>query len=124
MQTSRSYLKDRVKDQTIIQTYINDKSVIQSFVEVNEFGEAKEVEEPVFDMDGEGEHGIQATGELEKSKLEETKKEEIGELKEAEGEGEIEKEQTPHEDTVSEQAIHLIKRQDLSVTKITGNGEA
>jgi len=124
LQTSRSYLKDRVKDQTIIQTYINDKSVIQSFVEVNEFGEAKEVEEPVFDMDGEGEHGIQATGELEKSKLEETKKEEIGELKEAEGEGEIEKEQTPHEDTVSEQAIHLIKRQDLSVTKITGNGEA
>jgi hypothetical protein len=82
LQTSRQFLKDRIKDGQIIQTYLHDKSVIQSFIEANEFGKEKENDDNLEeDQPDEAEEGIYY------------------------------------------QAVHLIRRQDMSVTKVTQDGE-
>ena len=123
LQTSRSYLKDRIKDETVIQTYLNDRSVIQSFIEVNQFGTAQEIEEPDFNMEGEGELAQERTEELKQDTKEETKQNKTKEGVEAEGEHNTE-ELPQQEEGPSHQAVHLIFRQDLSVTKISSDGEA
>ena len=85
--TSRKYLSNRVKDGQIIQTYLNDKSVIQSFIEVSEFG-----------ADTKGMGSAHPTDEAKTF------------------------ENIPS-DSQFMQAVHLIRRQDLSVTKVTSEGE-
>ena len=115
LQTSRSFLMDRIKDGQIIQTYLHDKSVIQSFVEVNEFGDTKQElsEEPQFELDGTEE--IHAEG---------TNEQEVQDLSNEETKNEEQLQETPvPEDTSSFQGVHLIRRQDLSVTKVTSDGE-
>lgn len=93
LQTSRIFLKDRIMNGQIIQTYLHDKTVIQSFVEVSEFGQTKDGE-PNIDLNDEAEGTNQ----------------EVIEGQDAEG---------PYC-----QAVHLIRRQDMSVTKVTQDGEA
>lgn len=105
--TSRTYLKDRVRDNQIIQTYLHDRTVIQSFVEVNEFGDPKQETEPFHDMEG-NEDAKQTTEGQEHT----------------EGAGTQEAQNTNHQEGFSFHAVHLIRRQDLSVTKITSEGEA
>lgn len=104
LQVTRQYLKDRARDQRVIQTYLHDKTVIQSFVEESlmgghEFGEAAH---NMHDMEGTGEHHMEGSGIPE---------------------GDMEDPQHHDEGTYS-QAVHLIRRQDLSITKITSDGEA
>lgn len=113
LQTSRVYLRDRIHDGRLFQTYLHDKSVIQSFIEINEFGNphkevshiegTEEVKDapPEGDMEGTGEHatGENATGEHPPQ------------------------EASHHEEGPYLQTVHLIRRRDLSVTKITNDGE-
>lgn len=85
--TSRKYLSNRVKDGQIIQTYLHDKSVIQSFIEVSEFG----AETKGMDTEHQTE--------------------------------EVKTSDNIQSDSQFMQAVHLIRRQDLSVTKVTSEGE-
>lgn len=99
LMTSRNFLKDRVKDQQIIQTYLHDKTVIQSFIEVNEFGKAKQDFEFGHHTEGNAASHHEGTGQQTHQTQEE-------------------------EDSPYYQAVHLIRRQDMSVTKVTSDGEA
>jgi hypothetical protein len=114
LQTTRAFLRDRVKDGQIIQTYVHDKTVIQSFVEVNEFADANNELSDGHNLDMEG--------------IDEIKPEGTQEIH-GEGEHETMKEGSKmnsnfhNEPEMFYQAIHLIRRQDMSVTKITSDGE-
>jgi hypothetical protein len=71
----------------MIQTYLNDKSVIQSFIEVSEFlADSK---------------GMNSTNQAEEAQIYEN----------------------VSPDSQFMQTVHLIRRQDLSVTKVTSEGE-
>lgn len=85
--TTRKYLSNRLKDGQIIQTYLHDKSVVQSFVEISGFvADAKMMA---------SDHQTDEASALANMQT----------------------------DSTSMQAVHLIRRQDLSVTKVTSDGE-
>jgi hypothetical protein len=112
--TTRQFFKEKIKDQRIIQTYCHDKSIIQSFVEVNEFENT-----PAMDS----QLNLDNT-EQEEVNPEEDKQEENMQM-EAEGEA-ADAEQQPVEkapEPPNLQATHLIRRQDMSITKVSKDGE-
>ena len=119
LQVSRRYLKEKLKDCQIMQTYLHDKTIIQSFVEINEFSRPKEETEQ--DLQQEHTEDQEANPDQQEDVEAEGTKE-----NQAEGESpeQTQEKQVENEDNFSYQAVHLIRRQDMSITKISQDGEA